>query len=378
MIDLSRQSYQQRTAIAKRLLVSHDADATPLKVIHTATAKTPLPSKGDPAGPGNAPGSVGGDATGTTPAAGVAGRGTVRGSSCKKVWRHLRSGDAVLVNRQPTLHKPGIMAHRARVLKGEKVIRMHYANCNTYNADFDGDEMNVHMCQNELARAEAYHIAATDHQYIAPTNGKPLRGLIQDHVIMGVLLTKRDTFLTRDVFMQLLHVAQCRSPTQRMAPLPMPAILKPVVRWTGKQLFSHLLLHLHPDANQLTCEAGTKTPASAWSAAAGRGKPDPEDAVVVIRRGELLCGVLDKAAFGATEFGLVHCVHELLGGEPAGRLLSQLGRMLTGYQTIHGFTCGIADLLLTPEADATRQQLLADADELGLKGVREFAVPDED
>ena len=71
------------------------------------------------------------------------------------------------------------------MLRNEKVIRMHYANCNTYNADFDGDEMNLHMVQSELARAEGYHIAGTDHQYIVPTNGKPLRGLIQDHVVMG-------------------------------------------------------------------------------------------------------------------------------------------------------------------------------------------------
>ena len=97
----------------------------------------------------------------------IQGAGTNNGgvpTACKRVWRHLRTGDVLLVNRQPTLHKPGIMAHTARVLKGERVIRMHYANCNTYNADFDGDEMNIHMCQTELARAEAYEIAATDQQ----------------------------------------------------------------------------------------------------------------------------------------------------------------------------------------------------------------------
>lgn len=55
-----------------------------------------------------------------------------------KVLRHLRDGDAVLVNRQPSLHKPSIMAHIVRVLKTEKTIRMHYANCDAYNADFDG------------------------------------------------------------------------------------------------------------------------------------------------------------------------------------------------------------------------------------------------
>lgn len=59
----------------------------------------------------------------------------------------------MLTNRQPTLHKPGLMAHRARVLKGEKTIRMHYANCATFNADFDGDEINLHMPQARARRA---------------------------------------------------------------------------------------------------------------------------------------------------------------------------------------------------------------------------------
>ncbi|KAG7112145.1 DNA-directed RNA polymerase I subunit rpa1 like protein [Verticillium longisporum] len=106
----------------------------------------------------------------------------------KKVYRHLTNGDVVLMNRQPTLHKPSIMGHRVRVLPGEKTIRMHYANCNTYNADFDGDEMNMHFPQNEVARAEALQIADTDHQYLSGTAGKPLRGLIQDHISVSVSL----------------------------------------------------------------------------------------------------------------------------------------------------------------------------------------------
>lgn len=72
----------------------------------------------------------------------------------KTVLRHLRNGDVLIVNRQPTLHKPSMMTHVARILSSESTIRMHYANCNTYNADFDGDEINLHFVQNELARAE--------------------------------------------------------------------------------------------------------------------------------------------------------------------------------------------------------------------------------
>lgn len=85
-----------------------------------------------------------------------------------QVCRHIRNGDVLLLNRQPTLHRPSIQAHRARILPAEKVLRLHYANCKAYNADFDGDEMNAHFPQSELGRAEAYTLAITDKQYLVP------------------------------------------------------------------------------------------------------------------------------------------------------------------------------------------------------------------
>ena len=89
------------------------------------------------------------------------------------------------------------MAHQARVLPKEQTIRMHYANCSTYNADFDGDEMNIHLPQSFQAVAEARTLMATHKQYCAPVDGKPLRGLIMDSVVSGVLLTSKDTFLDK-------------------------------------------------------------------------------------------------------------------------------------------------------------------------------------
>lgn len=85
-----------------------------------------------------------------------------------QVYRHVKNGDVLLLNRQPTLHRPSIQAHKARILPGEKVLRLHYANCKAYNADFDGDEMNAHFPQSELGRAEAYTLACTDEQYLVP------------------------------------------------------------------------------------------------------------------------------------------------------------------------------------------------------------------
>ncbi len=368
LIDLSRRSRPQRVAIAKRLLASDGTDdpMTPL-------SGTPISfASGTPATPHASlltQQSLGAKSPAALTPVRAPAVGRARG---KTVWRHLHSGDMLLVNRQPTLHKPGIMAHRARVLRNERVIRMHYANCNTYNADFDGDEMNLHLAQSPLAIAEAKHIAATTEQYIAPTNGRPLRGLIQDHIVMGVLLTKRDTFLERGEFMQLLYASSLK-PTGGRFVVPPPAVLRPRPLWTGKQLFSTLLIAIHPEARHLNVEAKAKTSADCWRYLSRAAAGDADEARVIVCEGELLSGVLDKASFGATEFGLVHSVQETLGGESASRLLSVVSRLLTYYQQIHGFTCGLADLLLTEEADAARTRLLLRADAEGVAAAEKFA-----
>ena len=108
-------------------------------------------------------------------------------------------------------------------------------------------------------------------------------------------------------------------------------------------MITTLLQHLHPDAKHLNCASPSKTGGDMWSQQQARrgdaasldsgGAPiDKEEGMVIVRGGELLTGVIDKSAFGSTEFGLVHCVHELLGAEPTGRLLTQLGKLFTGMQ----------------------------------------------
>ena len=118
----------------------------------------------------------------------------------KVVLRHLKNGDPLMFNRQPTLHKPNLMSHLARVLQKENTIRMHYANCSSYNADFDGDEMNLHLVQNYIAKSETKYLSLNDHQYIVAKNGAPIRGLIQDSVLAASWLTSKDTVFDRDQF----------------------------------------------------------------------------------------------------------------------------------------------------------------------------------
>ncbi|KAF8522225.1 hypothetical protein BU17DRAFT_45191 [Hysterangium stoloniferum] len=277
----------------------------------------------------------------------------------KKVHRHLRDGDVLLLNRQPTLHKPSMMAHRARVLQGEKTIRMHYANCNSYN------EMNIHFPQNEVARAEAYYIANTDNQYLVPTSGKPLRGLIQDHVVAGVWMTAKSTFFSREEYHQLLygslHPEDQYQHGYRLITLP-PTIWKPKPLWTGKQVISTILKNIRPEtAAGLNLVSESQVSGVLW----GGGSAE-EDKVIVLD-GELLCGILDKSQVGPSAYGLVHSIHELYGPEVAGQLLGILSRLFTKFLQHRAFTCRIDDLVLTARGDAQRKKLREKEPNLGLE-----------
>ncbi|KAK4209529.1 hypothetical protein QBC37DRAFT_486055 [Rhypophila decipiens] len=293
-----------------------------------------------------------------------------KGVRGKKVHRHLTNGDVVIMNRQPTLHKPSMMCHRVKVLPGEKTIRMHYANCNTYNADFDGDEMNMHFPQNEIARAEALQIADTDHQYISGTAGDPLRGLIQDHLSVSVALCGKDTFFDRGAYYQLIYAALRPEHGQIMGDrieLVTPAVLKPVARWTGKQVITTILKNIRPrDCGDLWMNGSSKVPARRW------GPAGSEEDQVMFRDGEFVCGILDKAQLGSAGGGLIHAVHEVYGPSSAGKLLSSVGRLLTRYLAMIAFTCGMDDLRMTPEGEATRQAKLEAASTIGLQVASKF------
>ncbi|ANQ08782.1 DNA-directed RNA polymerase subunit [Plasmodium coatneyi] len=121
--------------------------------------------------------------------------------------RHARDGDIVIMNRQPTLHKFSIMAHYMKIFQREKVFRLNYVNCSSYNADFDGDEMNLHLLQTPHARSEATHLMNSDFLFTSFKDGSPLRGLAQDFILGGLHLTSLETFLNYDEYCNLLQCA---------------------------------------------------------------------------------------------------------------------------------------------------------------------------
>ncbi|KAJ1354894.1 hypothetical protein KIN20_011981 [Parelaphostrongylus tenuis] len=268
-----------------------------------------------------------------------------------KVLRHLCDGDMLLMNRQPSLHKPSIQGHRARVITGQRALRMNYAPCKAYNADFDGDEMNGHLVQSHIAQCEVADLANVGNNFLVPRDATPLLGLIQDHVVSGVLLTIRGRFLSKEDFMHLVLSAFAEH-TGRID-IPQPAMIKPVKMWSGKQVISCIIKNCVPrDKPLINLESKSKTPLSCWKVP-GFNTPqhNMSESEVIFRQGELLVGVLDKQHYGATQYGLIHSCFELYGHKVGVQILSCLSRLFTTFLQLHGFTLGVADILVSKNAD---------------------------
>jgi len=249
------------------------------------------------------------------------------------VERHLRDGDSVIFNRQPSLHRMSIMAHYVKVLP-YRTFRLHPAVCPPYNADFDGDEMNLHVPQSEEARAEAALLMRVQDQLISPRYGGPIIGAIRDFITGAFILTQDKTFLKEDEFTNLALLGGYSGP------LPEPKHLENGRKiYTGKQLFS---LFLPKDFNFVIT--------SKWNKASkGEGKD------VVIKNGELLSGVIDKASIGAEEpDSVLHRIAKDYGNESAKRFLDSILIVLKTYLTHNGFSYGYSDLWLS---DETREEI---------------------
>src|SRR5689334_11586557 len=252
-------------------------------------------------------------------------------SSNYLVERHLSDGDIVIFNRQPSLHRMSIMAHYVRVLP-YRTFRLHPAVCPPYNADFDGDEMNLHVPQSEEARAEAALLMRVQDQLISPRYGGPIIGAIRDFITGAFILTQDITLLSEEEFANLALVGGYTGV------LPKPKESRNDVRFfTGKQLFS---LFLPNDFNFIVT--------SKWNKASkGEGKD------VVIKNGELLSGVIDKASIGAEEpDSVLHRIAKDYGNTVAKRFLDSILIMLKTYITHRGFSYGYSDLWLTQQTNA--------------------------
>lgn len=255
------------------------------------------------------------------------------------VERHLADGDIVMFNRQPSLHQMSIMAHYVRVLPG-KTFRLHPSVCPPYNADFDGDEMNLHVPQSEEARAEAILLMRVQDQLISPRYGGPIIGGLRDFITGSYLLTRDETLLTPQEFANYAMLGGYDGA------FPEPATKgKDGPMYTGKQLFS---LFLPKDFNFVIT--------SKWSKGTRGTQKD-----VVIKNGQLISGVIDKASIGAEEpESVLHRIAKDYGNETAKKFLNSVLIVAKQFITHYGFSYGYADLELP---DKVKEEISAGIEE---------------
>lgn len=235
------------------------------------------------------------------------------------VERHLKDGDIVIFNRQPSLHRMSIMAHRVRIMPG-RTFRINLCVCAPYNADFDGDEMNLHVPQTEEARAEAELLMLAQNHIRSPRFGGPIIGCVQDHVSGLYLLTRKGTVVDKNTANQILTNLRVDASVDRDV--------------TGKELFSLLLpKELNMRFNNLLYT---------------RRRTD--DATVVIKNGTLVQGIIDAKAVGGEKGLLLDRIEKLYGSETARVFLDRVSNLGIEWLARRGFTISTSDLDITPAA----------------------------
>ncbi|KAJ7944104.1 DNA-directed RNA polymerase subunit [Quillaja saponaria] len=240
-----------------------------------------------------------------------------------KVERHLKDGDFVLFNRQPSLHKMSIMGHKIKIMP-YSTFRLNLSVTSPYNADFDGDEMNMHVPQSLETRAEVLELMMVPKCIVSPQSNRPVMGIVQDTLLGCRKITKRDTFITKDDFMNILMWWEDFD-----WEIPAPTILKPEPLWTGKQVFNLII----PKRINLIRY-------SSWHSETENGSITPGDTVVRIEKGELLTGALCKKTLGASAGSLVHVIWEEVGPDAARKFLGQTQWLVNYWLLQNAFSIG--------------------------------------
>jgi len=252
--------------------------------------------------------------------------------------RHLQNGDIVLFNRQPSLHRMSIMAHKV-VVTPWKTFTLNISAVAPYNADFDGDEMNLHVLQNEEAQIEAKMLMAVQKHIRSPRFGGPIIGCEHDHISGCTVLTDDKTKLTRREVFNLLQS------------INLNVDIGSKKNYTGKEVFSFLLpkgLNVEFKGKICGCEKCVK------------GKCE-RDGYIVINNGKLERGIIDAKAIGREKGKLIDVIEKQYGYDAAHTFIDKVSMLAIRYLDMHGFTVGLDDVdlpkLALEKVEANKKKL---------------------
>lgn len=269
------------------------------------------------------------------------------------VERHLEDDDVVLFNRQPSLHRLSILAHKAKI-RPWRTFRLNECTCTPFGADFDGDEMNLHVPQTEEARAEALNLMGVKYNLVTPKSGEPIIAATQDFITASYLITRKDSFFDRATFTEMCVMM---SDGIIQFDIPPPAIVKPVKLWTGKQLYS-LLIRPNKKSNVIVnLDAKNKT-----FVAPPKGQPQemsPNDGFLVIRGSQVLAGVMDKSTLGDGKKAQVfYTILRDYGPDEAVGAMNRMAKLCARYLGNRGFSIGINDVTPGKNLNSEKDKLI--------------------
>jgi len=240
-----------------------------------------------------------------------------------KVERHIQDGDVILFNRQPSLHKESMMGHRVRVMP-YSTFRLNLSVTTPYNADFDGDEMNLHVPQSEESRAELANLCMVPLNIVSPQRNGPLMGIVQDTLCGIYKICRRDVFLSREQVMNIMLWVPDWDGV-----IPQPAIFKPRPRWTGKQMISMVL---NKQLNLERLDAKGEDP-----------YVPTNDTGLLVLEGNLMFGLFSKKFVGTSAGGIIHTIFNEFGHDAAMAFFNGAQTVVNYWLLHNSFSIGIGD-----------------------------------
>ena len=269
--------------------------------------------------------------------------------------RHLINGDIVLFNRQPSLHKMSMMAHRVRVMP-YNTFRLNPNVTTPYNADFDGDEMNMHVPQSKQTQIELKSLASVTTQIITPAQNRPCISIVQDTLVGAYRFTKYDNYITLSQLMDLLAWNKSFDgnipPPDIKANTPDNQLPKSFPKhkydtkqdlWSGRTVFSTIL----PPINLVKKNDSFSDK-----------DPNNYQNCVKIVQGNVIDGVFDKGLLGGKEQGVIHLIYNEYGPKKAKEFLDNITAVITNWLLISGFSVGVSDLVINDDAQKAIKEII--------------------
>jgi len=247
------------------------------------------------------------------------------------VERKLQNGDYVLLNRQPTLHRASMMAMRV-VLKPHKTLRMNLAITKPFNADFDGDEMNLHVPQSLESQIELEMLAAAEWNIISSQSGKPNMAIVQDSLLGAYKMTHGDIHIPQskffDISLKLNFPQEFANAIKRIQKV-LRSEGKNLSPYTGRGLISLFL------PSDLIYE--------------NQNDVNPQEPVVKIRNGVLYEGTLSKTILGSSHNSLIQIINKEYGSVRASEFIDNIQFVTNQWNLLQLFSIGLGDCLITSQ-----------------------------